>query len=1553
MPSNRWGDLQPAAILGDRTAFPFHNEPERDHPFWFSVDIENNFMFVATGRGLEVWDLRSNPAAPSLLGYGYAAANFSASGPIYNLFPIWQHTDKDWFLTDLDAPVGVDDILAIAGQDQGLSIWNTADKTRPTVFFQDRGTYTEATYTATLGGTQYAFALGDRAAIAGVYLYDMSAARQYNRCGEDLEDFVNHCPGVYRGKLPGPSGGSGIDGVGNFLVVGRASGFDIWNVANPMAPIKVMSSSSGARGVAIWESGNKIYLATVRAVGVAPNSEMRIFDVSCIRSGLCSPTPLAGPISVPGGGTETTRHVTFSMGAGKPFLYLGGEEQAACAVQREYLFDVSNPANPVEITPKVHPEGYWGWYYELCPNEIPGNGPTGSPNPDGGFNWVAPLRGKFNGDYFYRAAYSILDVHKLAAASPPVADFSWGPAQVYPGVPVAFTDLSTGSPNAWTWTFEGGSPASAGAQNPSGIVFDSVGAKNVHLRVNNPAGVSQPKTKPVNVLSPQPAVAGVTANLTAAKICQPVTFTASATGRPALSYQWTVLDAQGNPLAAPNSTGTGNPFTWNTQAVPPGNYEVRVVVATPVANDGSATFDTYQVSPSVPAVQLAALPALPASFTATNDPFTSGTVSFHVNVPGATEWRWDFDDDGDHNPETNPGTWTSDPIAGPNPTHTYASIGTRQVRVAVRNCLQPVGLSSDPLVVNVTQVTPLKAQFSVSVFGCSSGVCFIDANAPVKFNDSSTGAELWDYDWDGNGTFEDAGNTKARDTHSYPSQGSYTPKLRVRRGTESDVFTLPETLVVGPPVVPQTPSISVSGPTSGQPNQALSYTATASNCSPASTWSWSATGGTVAGSGSTVSITFSSNGSKTVSVTNSGCAGATGSRSVTISTGGNPPPPPPPPPGLRAAYVFSPAAPVAGQAIAFDATSSGGSPTGYVWDFGDGTAFGSGAQVQHTYAKEGSYKVQLSVTGPGSCPPAPFCENATTKTVVVGNGVPPLVPAFQTNATCISEFGLEVCNAETGKAVQFTDASTGGNITTRTWSFGDGQTGSGSSVSHAFAKEGTFTVTLTIGNGSSTASATRTFKVTGPDTPASQKKVVVLPWIAQTRGALVQSSDLYIYNPASGPIEVSIQFLKRGTPEANPPKVTRTIQPGATLFTADVLSGLFNRENIAGFITVTAEEGAEPIITSFNTTFQDDGTQFGQTIPGVSLSQSGAKATQPLQHLVGLNDNTDRLAYFGVSNPGDTQATYRLRFFDHLGTQIGQSADMPLSPYGQQQFQIKQIRDQFGISDEDDYRVEVETKVGGQLFPYAANLRLASEDPSFVESVSPSDAKAYLVGVFNTPGIGGSRWQSDVVLSNPSNQVVITEVRFLSVGVQSAPTQPVTITLQPGETQRIDNVLATKWGLNQTVGVLLFESNSPNGSFPVLLGEVYDNAKPEKRFGQTMTAQVAADVAGNGKSQILVGLRQDSSYRSTVTLYNPSAANTTFDVVYRGLDGKVLGTLANQALAPGKARQINPGQHPLPAQGVPDGFTVEIKVKGGSLLATGQVVNNRTNDPAFIRGRVR
>ncbi len=168
-----------------------------------------------------------------------------------------------------------------------------------------------------------------------------------------------------------------------------------------------------------------------------------------------------------------------------------------------------------------------------------------------------------------------------------------------------------------------------------------------------------------------------------------------------------------------------------------------------------------------------------------------------------------------------------------------------------------------------------------------------------------------------------------------------------------------------------------------------------------------------------------------------------------------------------------------------------------------------------------------------------------------------------------------------------------------------------------------------------------------------------------------------------------------------------------------------------------------------------------------------------------------------------------------------------------------------------------------------------------------------------------------------------TDVTFQGSGLLTTPTAPVHLTLQPGESQRLANVLSDKWGLTEAVGTLIFQSSSPGSVFPVGEAEVYDNATPSRRFGQTIAAQTLAEAATAGKSQFLVGLRLETDYRSTITVYNPSATNTTFDLVYRGLSGNLLGTLAGRVLGAGKVQQINPSQHPFSVGGAPGGFTVE------------------------------
>lgn len=1507
VPQPRWNatsTLQPDVIIGDSTYYAGHADPKNgDTLIWHALDIEGDYLFTATGQGFQSINI-SNPASPNILSYLYGWISGGA-------FPIWNYSDKDWYIKQIDAPEGDPTVAVLGMEEQGFAIVRNANTANAVVAYQ-REHSTSRVYAFAAGGGKYAY--GQTFGNGSIHLYNINAAATLNKCSEHPP--ATTCGGVYMGQVAAfGTGWTSMAGTGTFLVTGKtgstAGKMAIWNVSTPGAPSLALEIPGGTPGVALWKVGSAYFAGKIDSTG----KQLSLYNVSCIASGSCG-TSAPAPLWSGTTGNYVMQHLTVSVDGANVFLYVGSDDLGTCAPQREYIYDVTSPSNPVELTPKIHADGYWGWYYMGCPT---------------GFNLVGPRQGKVQGNKLYRAAMSILDVHKINKGGPPVADFSWDETEIYPGTPVHFRDLSSGAPAAWMWQFSGGTPASSSDPNPT-VTFDSMGSKSVQLIVVNGQSEQSPAvSKTVTVLDPTPTLGSVTYSPANPTVCQPITVTAvNGKGAPTLSYDIAVLDSANSPVAG--SVGAASSYTWNTGAnTQPGTYTARVTLSN---GAGSATKST--------SFTLSGLTPLPlqGQFAPTNDAFEAGTVQFHVNVPGATEWAWDFDDDA--NPATaNFTAFSSDPVKGPNPTHTYTSKGVREVRVKVKNCVTPEVLSAG-LAIEITKTTPLKASFLPQ---CPGGFCIISVGQALAFTDASTGAELWDYDWDGNGTYEDANNTEPRTSHTYTAQGQYTPKLRVRRGASEQDVTAAGTITVGGATPP---SISVGGPASGSINTALTFTATASNCTPSGTgWTWTSSGATINGNGSSqVTISWAVAGGKTVTVTNSGCSGATGSKSVQISGGDG---------GgggtLKAEWSYSPAAPVVNQAVSFNGAASTGSPTSYTWDFGDGTGFGVGAQITHTYTVAGSYRVQLTVTKPGNCPPAPFCESSLVKTVVVGTGEAPLLPGFTTNATCINEGGLNVCTGKPNQTLTFDDVSQG-NPTSWSWSFGDGSTATGKNVTHAF-KAGSYNVVLTIGRNGATASLTRTFNIVGdPEPPKSN--TVVLPWIAQSRGTLEQSSDLYVHNPGTIPMEIVLEFRKRGLPEVNPPKATRTIPPGATLYVADVLKELFNWENIVGFVTVTRTKGdADPVMTSFNTTYKD-GSQFGQTIPGFAFNQEAAAATTGtrMQYLVGLNDNNEREAYFGLTNPNNGPATYKLKFFDALGRPIGTpSAELKLSSYGLKQFQPAEIRSLFGINTQDDYRVEVETVSGGQIFPYGANVRTASDDPSFLGVGRSSTSKLYLIGSLSTPGLNNSLWQTDVVLANTGTQVALTDVTFTKAGLND-PTAALKVTLQPGATERLENLIASQWNIKDSVGVVTLVSDSPNEVFPIVQGESYNNANPSMRFGQFMAAFTDDDAAGAGKAHYLVGLRQDANSRTTYWIFNPGTQQAQYDIIYRGLDGTELGRVSGVLLGGGKLRQFSPSQHALPATGAPGGgFTVQVKVLSGKVLAAAQVVNNQTNDPAYVQGQ--
>ncbi|HEY2293448.1 MAG TPA: PKD domain-containing protein [Thermoanaerobaculia bacterium] len=1560
-PASLWSSaqLQPAytgALPSERDSTDFNEftQPYNSRNWFQGLEIQNGYVLVALAHGIGVWDTHADPANPVML----AAIRYQSSAT--GQFPFLPVGELSKIVFGgIAAPD--DSVAAIAGYSgAGVLVFDLTDKSHPRPVYQNAGKNSDSIYAAKIVGTRYAFL-----AAGGLYVYNLDNALTAGGCLET--DGVNpgNCPGVLVKQVATTSpAGYFLHGVDNFVGVSLSlGGFQVFDMSNPLNPVSKLIGAQDrpVQGIAMWKQGTSYYLAARLGKSASVRlAQTAIYDVSCVAtangcSGLGAPLSLLNLDSV-----SATEYLTFSRSSVTPFLYVGGDAycNGADGQQREWLLDVTDPTQPKDITPTATTSvsalyngvstpvsiDYWSYFYR------------GSPT---GFNLMSPRSGKFSGDYFYRMGRSIMDVHKWIHNVAPTADFSYSPTEIYAssattqGTPVTFTDRSAGVPTSWSWSFQDGSPGTSTAQSLSGVVFSSAGTKSVSLTASNAQG-SNATTPPrsVVVLPPAPQIGGLTVSPPSPLVCQPVTVTATGvTGLPTLTYSWAVKDSGSNPVPASSSTGTLN---WSTTGLAAGAYTATVTVS-----NGAGTASKPVT------INLGALPAL-TDISGAAPTVAINNNSVKLTVPtsqGATAWTWDF---GDGTTQT-----ITDPVQGPSPTHVYASIGQYSATVKISNCVPSAGsFTSQPVTVNVIQTTPLKAAFQAQLVTCIGSICSASTGQQIFFTDSSTGADFWDYDWEhasssaATCSFTDAGHTAPVTTpHVYNTPGDYYPCLRVRRGaSEQDVAVHADLKIStgngggGGGGGGGTPAITIVGPGSGNVSTPYTFAATASNCTPVSgAWTWSAGGGTISGAtnGSSVTITWASAGAKTVTASNSGCSNF-GTLNVTISDGNG---------GgggggggaLAALFSFSPPSPNPGDAVSFDGGASTGSPTGYSWDFGDGSGTVTGKTATHSFAAAGSYAVKLTVSAPGTgCPFAPCLVSASTTKTVVVNGTPPPSADFTTSVSCTNIGGFDQCQAATGQTVTFTATAT--DVTSYRWDFSNGGTATTASTTHAFSPAGIYLVTLTVTKGSATASKNVRIIAAGP----SASKSVVLPWVAQTRGALVQTSDLYIHNPSANPMSVTLAFRKRGLPDTNPPQASKTIAPGATLYVPDVLGGLFNRENVAGFISLTVDQGdTAPVITSYNTTFQADGKQFGQTISGISMSSLSAAAKDgsagPTKNLVGLINNSDRLAYFGISNPSETAVTYHLRLYDKVGKLIGETnPDLTVAPFGQRQFQSAEIESTFGVVNQDDYRVEVQPTAGGDmLVPYASNLRLASQDPSFIEAGSSSNAKSYLLGALSAPGANGTLWQTDLLLSNVNTQPVSVDVIFTGIGVNAVPTSPAHVTLQPGETQRLQNVIAGQWHISNAIGLLTVKSTSPNGIFPIAQAESYDNANPAKRFGQSMAALTDADAAGAGQGQYLAGLRQDANHRTTLWLYNPGTANGVYDLVYRNLDGTVITTTANVQLAGGKLRQFTPAQLPLPAGGVQNGFTVQIVVKSGRVLSAAQVVNNDTNDPSYIQGDVR
>jgi hypothetical protein len=521
--------------------------------------------------------------------------------------------------------------------------------------------------------------------------------------------------------------------------------------------------------------------------------------------------------------------------------------------------------------------------------------------------------------------------------------------------------------------------------------------------------------------------------------------------------------------------------------------------------------------------------------------------------------------------------------------------------------------------------------------------------------------------------------------------------------------------------------------------------------------------------------------------------------------------------------------------------------------------------------------------------------------------------------------------------------------TTVSWDFGDGTSGSGTPVPHAYGAPGSYVVTLKVRDALGLVS-TATLIVTVRTPAFTGGPEQLLPVVLDTVGAggTHYTTELTLGSKAAVPVTVLLQYTASAGPGSGYARITlapgelRVIPDAIAFLRASALAIPNDGSAQIGTLRVLFQGASSPsdVFVGGRTSTPGAGGTFG-------LFYTGAATTTTTATIFGLQQNAAQRSNLALVNAGADPVTLRVQLQGPSGEALSSPADQTLAGFGWTQLNQPLL----GLA-ASGRAIVTRVTGAGSFTAYGVLNDAVTSDGSFVPPQVPGDATGadrLVPIVLTTAG-----YRSELTLTNFTSQPLALTLTYTgSPQLSAAGTGSAPFTLQPGEQLIQADAMTFLRNLGLPIptgsvgGSLLVRA--PNGTPASSLAagaRTFTNAAGGGTFGLFYPGLTLGESAT--VSATVNGLQQNDGQRSNLAIVNRGDASDTIAlrVTYYGADGTALSNPDTATLAPGEWRQFN---GPLASRGATAGFAKIERLSGSSRWAAYGVLNDQHNsDGSYI-----